>query len=85
MRSTAWRSSWAATRTMSSPAPRAPRASLARTVLRVAAIATVAAAVVWSVLFVDVVRKRVEVGAALPALEDGQSSQAPAPVTTRTS
>ena len=60
--------------------------------LRLATIALVAAGLVWSALFVDLLRKRGEPAAALtqpndrPSSRDGgQSVQAPAPVTTRTS
>lgn len=84
---------------MSSPAASAarraaatPRPSLSGTILRLAAIALVAAVLVWSVLFVDVLRKHYGAGAALPqpasqvsAPGGSQSAQAPAPVTTRTS
>jgi hypothetical protein len=81
---------------MSSPAARraagVPRPSLSGTVLRLTAIALVAAVLVWSVLFVDVLRKHSGAGAALaqPAgqissPDGGQSAQAPAPVTTRSS
>jgi hypothetical protein len=61
-------------------------------VLRLTAVALVAAVLVWSVLFVDVLRKRSESAAALTqptgqlsGPDGGQSAQAPAPVTTRTS
>lgn len=71
---------------------RASRPSLTATVLRLTAVALVAAVIVWSVLFVDVVRKRSDAGARLPQPVSrvstpgvGQSTQAPAPVTTRTS
>lgn len=83
---------------MSSPATpaarrtRAPRPSLSATVLRLAAVATIAAVLVWSVLFVDLLRKRADTGTALaqPSSQPsnpnaGQPAQAPAPVTTRTS
>ena len=85
---------------MSSPAaaPTARRAapttrpSLSATVLRLAAVATIAAVLVWSVLFVDLLRKRSDAGAALTqptgqlsGPDGGQSARAPAPVTTRTS
>ena len=70
----------------------APRPSLSGTVLRLAAIALVAAVLVWAVLFVDVLRKHPGDGAALPqhagqaSSPDGdQSAETPAPVTTRTS
>jgi hypothetical protein len=73
-------------------AARAPRASLSATVLRLATVALVAAVLVWSVLFVDLLRKRSDAGAALAqpsgqlsSPDGGQSAQAPAPVTTRTS
>ena len=84
---------------MSSPAVptprrvvRAPRPSLARTVLRLAAIALVAAVLVWSVLFVDALRKHLGTGAAQPnpgaqvsGADGGESAEAPEPMTTRTS
>ncbi len=80
---------------MSSPEPRgarrgvpAPRHSLSGTVLRLAAIALVAAVLVWSVLVVNVLRERSAVGAtpAQPTGQQGdQAAQAPAPVTTRSS
>jgi hypothetical protein len=61
-------------------------------VLRLAAIALVAAVLVWSVLFVDVLRKHSGAGAALAqptgqvSSPDGsQPAPAPAPVTTRSS
>ena len=69
-----------------------PRPSLSGTVLRLAAIALVAAVLVWSVLFADVLRKHSGAGAALAqptgqvsSPDGGQSAQAPAPVTTRSS
>jgi hypothetical protein len=84
---------------MSSPAapaarrgPAVPRRSLSATVLQVAAVAAVAAVLVWSVLFVDLLRKRSDAGTALTqpngqlsSPDGGQPAQAPAPVTTRTS
>ena len=80
---------------MSNPAPRpaarAPRPSLSGTVLRMAAIALVAAVLIWSVMFVAVLRKRSDIGIVLaqPAGQlsspNSNPSQAPAPVTTRTS
>jgi hypothetical protein len=61
-------------------------------VLRLAAIALVAAVLVWSVLFVDVLRKHSGAGAALAqptgqlsSPDGGESTRAPAPVTTRSS
>ena len=61
-------------------------------VLRLTAAALVAAVLVWSVLFVDLLLKSGEPGAALSRATDessgpdrGQADQAPAPVTTRTS
>ena len=70
----------------------APRPSLSATVLRLAAVAAIAAVLVWSVLFVGVLRKRSDAVATLaqPAgqvasPDSGQPAQAPAPVTTRTS
>ena len=69
-----------------------PRPSLSATVLRVAAVATTAAVLVWAVLFVDVLLGRGDTGTALarpsgePAGDDGAwPEQAPAPVTTRSS
>ena len=84
---------------MSSPAAqtggrsaRAPRPSLTSTVVRLAAVALLAAALVWSVMFLNVLSKRTDTGAALtqppiqvPSSDGGRSAQAPAPVTTRTS
>ena len=71
---------------------RAPRPSLSATVLRMTAVALVAALLVWSVLFVDLLRNRGETAAAqsqptggLSSPDDGASAEAPAPVTTRTS
>jgi hypothetical protein len=76
---------------MSSPAA-AHRPSLSSTVLRVAAVAAVAAVLIWSVLFVDLVRKHSDAaaavsppGAQIASPDSGQPAQAPAPVTTRTS
>jgi hypothetical protein len=77
---------------MTSPASRTARPSLSGTVLRLAAVALVAAVLVWSVLFVDILRKYA--GAAgttsqstgqLAGPGTGQSAKAPAPVITRTS
>ena len=58
--------------------------------LRLTAVALVAAVLVWSVLFVDLLRKRGEPAAALTpptdqssGPDDGRSAEAPAPVTTR--
>lgn len=69
-----------------------PRASLSATVFRLTAVALVAAVLVWSVLFVDLLRKRAEPAAALTqptgqltGPDSGQAAPAPAPVTTRTS
>lgn len=84
---------------MSSPAPQGARArtagrrpSLRTTVLQLAALAAVAAVLVWSALFVDLLRKRGDAGAAvtqpagqLASPDSGQPAQVPAPVTTRTS
>ena len=71
---------------------RVPRPSLSATVLRMTAVALVAALLVWSVLFVDLLRKRGEAATApsqptgrLAGPDDGASAEAPAPVTTRTS
>ena len=62
------------------------------TVVQVAALAAVAAVLIWSVLFVDLLRERSRASTALsqPAgqvasPDSGQPAQAPAPVTTRTS
>jgi hypothetical protein len=69
-----------------------PRPSLQGTVLNIAAVAAVAAVLVWSALFIDLLRTRSEAAAtpAAPAAEVaspsvGQPAQTPAPVTTRTS
>ena len=84
---------------MSSPraqsAPRSARAarpSLSATVRRLSAVALVAALLVWSALFVDVLRKRGDTAAApsqptgrLSSPDGGAAAEAPAPVTTRTS
>ena len=77
---------------MSSPAVRAPRPSLSSTVARLAAVALLAAVLLWSVMFVNVLNRRTSTGTAvapptgqLPSSQSGQSAQAPAPVTTRTS
>jgi hypothetical protein len=70
---------------------RLPRPSLAATVLRVAAVALVAAVLIWSLLFADVLSKSIDARTVLaqPAGQlsspDSGPSQAPAPVTTRTS
>ncbi|HET8756177.1 MAG TPA: hypothetical protein VFM58_09210 [Solirubrobacteraceae bacterium] len=62
------------------------------TVLRLAAVALVAAVLIWSVLFVGVLRKRSDAGTGagqptgqISSPDGGQSAQAPAPVITRTS
>jgi hypothetical protein len=77
---------------MSSPPRRAPRPSLSSTVVRLATVALLSAVLLWSVMFLDVVSKRTHAGTAptqptgqLPSSDGGQSAQAPAPVTTRTS
>jgi hypothetical protein len=77
---------------MSSPAPRARRPSLSSTVLRLAAVALLAAVLLWSVMFVNVLNKHANARAAVapptgqpPGSQGGQSAQARAPVTTRTS
>ena len=70
-----------------------PQQSLRDTVLSVAALAAVAAVLVWSVLFIDLVRKRGDAATApappstgqLTTPNAGQPEQTPAPVTTRTS
>jgi hypothetical protein len=61
-------------------------------VIRLAAIALVSAVLIWSVLFVDLLRKHSGAGAALaqptgqfPVPDSSGPAQAPAPVTTRTS
>lgn len=66
---------------------------LAGTVLNVAAVATVAVALVWSALFVDLLSKRSDAAATSPSAPTGrvaspdlgEPAPAPAPVTTRTS
>jgi hypothetical protein len=82
---------------MSSPEPAtarrvsARRPSLSATVLRVAAIATTAAVLIWAALFVDVSLGRGDAGTALapsdePSADDGAGpGQVPAPVETRSS
>ena len=71
---------------------RTPRPSLSSTVLRLTAAALVAAVLVWSVLFVDLLRERGEPGAMLTqrtdrpsGQDDGRAAEAPTPVTTRSS
>ena len=71
---------------------RAARPSLSRTMFRIASVALVAAVLIWSVLFVDVLRKRSDTGGVsgqstgqLSSPDAGRSAQAPAPVITRTS
>jgi hypothetical protein len=67
--------------------------SLHRTVLNVAAAAAVAAALIWSALFLDLLRQRADAAATPPTAPPaqvagasaGQPTQTPAPVTTRTS
>jgi hypothetical protein len=67
------------------------RASLAQSVLRIAAIAAAAAVLLWAALFLDLVRKHAD--AASPSagtpttqrIDPGASAQPPASVTTRTS
>jgi hypothetical protein len=68
------------------------RPSLSATMLKIAAVAAVAAVLIWSVLFADLLRKHSHATAALsqPAGQvaspaGGQPAPAPAPVTTRTS
>lgn len=65
------------------------RPSLRRTAVEIAALAAVAAAIVWSVLFVDLLRKHTDAAATPPVAstrqDPGLGAQAPAPVTTRTS
>ena len=67
-----------------------PRPSLFATVLRLAAVATIAAVLIWSVLFVDLLHQRGDTASALSqpggqlsAPDGGRST--PAPLTTRTS
>jgi hypothetical protein len=68
----------------------AARPSLAGTVFRLTAVAAIAAVLIWSVLFADLLRKRADTSVA-PAPLSGQATgpgtaaPAPAPVTTRTS
>lgn len=69
------------------------RPSLQATVLNVAVVAAVAAALIWSLLFVDLLHRRSDVAAAPSPPSTGQTAtpnqdqpaQAPAPVTTRSS
>jgi type VI protein secretion system component VasF len=71
----------------------APQQRLRTTVLWVAALAAVAAVLVWSVLWMDLVRQRGDTAAAADATsatqvttpDPGQSAQTPAPVMTRSS
>jgi hypothetical protein len=83
---------------MTEPTAQAPRArraapqqSLRATVLWVAALAAVAAVLVWSVLWMDLVRQRGDTAAAatpttqVTTPDPGQPAQTPAPVTTRSS
>lgn len=85
---------------MSSPTPqpaRPPtpdrRPSLRATLMRVAAVSAVAAVLVWSALFLQLVRERGSVATTTPQIATGQTAdpnggqpaQEPAPVTTRTS
>jgi hypothetical protein len=62
--------------------------SLRATVLRLAAVAAVAAVLIWSLLYLDLLRSSAD---AVPAQQSGRqtglsdSRPAPAPVTTRTS
>lgn len=72
--------------------PAARRPSLSGTLLRLAAVAAIAAMLVWSVLFVDLVHKRADIVAAsrqpnarLSTPNAAGHTQSPAPVTTRTS
>ena len=71
---------------------RAPRRSLSAAVLRLSVAALIAAVLVWSVLFVDLLRKGGEAAAALTPSTDQSSgpvddrpAEAPEPVTTRSS
>ena len=72
---------------MTSVPPRR-RPPLRATVLRMAAVATVAAVLVWSLLYIELVRNHAATSTAL-AQPDGRmaapDSTVPAPVTTRTS
>ena len=67
------------------------RPSLRATLLRVAAVAAVAAVLVWSALFLQLVRERASAATTTPQIATGQTADpnhgqpAPAPVTTRTS
>jgi hypothetical protein len=64
------------------------RPPLRITVLRLAAIAAVAAVLIWSLLYLDVVRSHTGTALAQPRSQQASpldSRPAPAPVTTRTS
>ena len=64
------------------------RPPLRITVLRLAAIAAVAAVLIWSLLYLDVVRSHTGTALAQPRSQQGSpldSRPAPAPVTTRPS
>jgi hypothetical protein len=64
------------------------RPPLRVTVLRLAAIAAVAAVLIWSLLYLDVVRSHTGTALAQPSREQASpldSRSTPAPVTTRTS
>ena len=70
-----------------------PRTSLRRTVLNVAAIAAVAAVLLWAAFVAGALRKRSDAAAATPPVGTGQVARpatsgpaaTPAPVTTQTS
>lgn len=66
---------------------RSRRPSLSATVLRLAGVAMIAAVLVWSVLFADLLREGSDAGKALaqPRGQEQDPEDAPAPVTTRTS
>ena len=93
-------SATASARTMTESTAHPPRArraatqqSLRATVLSIAALAAVAAVLVWSVLWMELVRQRGDAVAAAAATptsqvttpDTGQPAEAPAPVTTRSS
>ena len=68
-----------------------PRPSLLATVLRIAAVSAVAAVLIWSVLFVELLQKHADSTALarpagqLTSPDPGQPAPPPASVTTRTS
>lgn len=75
------------------PRPTTSRPPLRHTVANVAALAGVAAVLIWSALFVDQLRHRSEAATTsstaqtgqVAGQDPGQGVQTPAPVTTRTS